>query len=112
MSRKGKKIRKNEKGSFSVPKRIKVSSRILASLRGPNGVAMCVERNFNLLDLVHSDICEFNGMLTCGGNSYFINFINDCSRFTYIYLLKHKDEAFCIFKVFKAEVENQLGKKY
>ena len=71
-----------------------------------------VERNTNLLDLVHSDICELNGMLTRGGNRYFITFIDDCSRYTYVYLLKHKDEAFHVFKVFKAEVENQLRKKY
>ena len=49
-------------------------------------------------------------MLTRGGNRYFITFIDDCSRYTYIYLLKHKDEAFHVFKAFKAEVENQLGK--
>ena len=70
-----------------------------------------VERNTNVLDLVHSDLCELNGMLTRGGNRYFITFIDDCSRFTYVYLLKHKDEAFNAFKVYKAEVENQLGKK-
>ena len=69
-----------------------------------------VERSTNLLDLVHSDICEFNSMLTRGGNRYFITFIDDCSRFTYVFLLKHKDEAFHAFKVYKAEVENQLGR--
>ena len=49
-------------------------------------------------------------MLTRGGNMYFITFIDDCSRFTYVFLLKHKDEVFYAFKVYKAEVENQLGK--
>ena len=39
-----------------------------------------------------------------------ITFINDYSMFTYIFLLKHKDGAFHAFKVYKAEVENQLGK--
>jgi hypothetical protein len=38
-----------------------------------------VERNTNLLDLVHSDLCEFNDMLTRGGNRYFITFIDDSS---------------------------------
>ena len=69
-----------------------------------------VERNTDVLDLVHSDICELNGMLTRGENRYFITFIDDSSRFTYVYLLKHKDEAFNAFKSYKAEVENQLGK--
>ena len=70
-----------------------------------------VERNLDLLELVHTDICELNGILTRGGNRYFITFIDDSSRFTYVYLLKHKDAAFNVFKVYKAEVENQLGKK-
>ena len=70
-----------------------------------------VERSSNLLDLVHSDICELNGILTRGGNRYFITFIDDCSRYTYVYLLKHKDDAFGVFKVYKTEVENQLGRK-
>ena len=68
-----------------------------------------VERNTNLLDLVHSEICELNGMLTRGGNRDFITFIDDCSRYTYIYLFKHKDESFHAFKVYKAEIEDQLG---
>ena len=69
------------------------------------------ERNTQLLDLVHSDICEYNGVLTRGGKRYFITFIDDCSRYTYVYLLRTKDEAFDMFKVCKAEVENQLEKK-
>ena len=48
-----------------------------------------VERNLDLLELVHTDICELNGILTRGGNRYFITFIDDSSRFTYVYLLKH-----------------------
>lgn len=70
-----------------------------------------VKRTSQLLDLIHTDICEMNGMLTRGGNRYFITFIDDCSRFTYVYLLKTKDEAFNVFKAYKAEVENQLGRK-
>lgn len=70
-----------------------------------------VEIKSNLLDLVHFDLCEFNGMLTRGGNRYFITFIDDCSRFTHVYLIKHKDEAFNAFKNYKAERENQLSKR-
>ena len=70
-----------------------------------------VERSSQLLDLVHSDLCELNGILTRGGKRYFVTFIDDCSRYTYVYLLKHKDETFIAFKNYKAEVENQLGRK-
>ncbi|GJX06737.1 retrotransposon protein, putative, ty1-copia subclass [Tanacetum coccineum] len=44
------------------------------------------------------------------GASSFITFTDDYSRYGYVYLLKHKHEAFETFKVFKNEVENQLGK--
>jgi len=66
-----------------------------------------VERNSQLLELVHFDICEINGMLTRGRKRYFITFIDDYSRFTYVYLLRTKDEAFGKFKEFKKIVENQ-----
>ena len=41
---------------------------------------------------------------------YFITFIDDYSRYMYLYLLRSKVEALDTFKVFKAEVENQCGK--
>ena len=40
-----------------------------------------------------------------------MTFIDDCCRYTYVYLLRTKDEAFDKFKIFKAEVENQKDKK-
>ena len=69
-----------------------------------------VERSSQILDLVHTDICELNGVLTRGGKRYFITFIDDCSRYVYVYLLKSKDEAYNAFKIYKSEVENQLDK--
>ena len=47
-----------------------------------------VVRNTELLELVHSDLCEFERILTHGGNRYIITFINDFSKYTTIYLLK------------------------
>ena len=70
-----------------------------------------VERNSELLDFVHYDICELNGILKRGGNRYFITFIDDHSRYTYVYLMKHKDQAFQMFKIYQSEVENQNERK-
>ena len=70
-----------------------------------------VERTTCLLELVHTDICELNGMLTRGGNKYFITFIDDFTKFTCVYLMRNKDHAFDMFKVYKSEVENQKDKK-
>ena len=52
-----------------------------------------------------------NGILTKGGKKFFMMLIDDCTRFCYVYLLKTKDEALYYFKIYMAEVENQLEKK-
>ncbi|KAJ9565484.1 hypothetical protein OSB04_001450 [Centaurea solstitialis] len=70
-----------------------------------------VKRNTSILELIHSDICELNGILTRGGKRYFITFCDDFSRFLYVYLLHSKDQAFEAFKIYKAEVENQKEKR-
>ena len=44
-----------------------------------------------------------------GGYEYFITFMDDYSRYGYVYLMKWKSEAFEKFKEFRAEVKNQLG---
>jgi hypothetical protein len=68
-------------------------------------------RDLPPLELIHSDLCKMNGVLTKGGKKYFMTLIDDCTRFCYIYLLKSKDEALQCFKIYKAEVENQLERK-
>ena len=44
-------------------------------------------------------------------NRYFILFIDDFSRMTWVYFLREKSEVFGVFKKFKALVENQNGKR-
>ncbi|GKA62055.1 retrotransposon protein, putative, ty1-copia subclass, partial [Tanacetum coccineum] len=68
------------------------------------------ERATDLLGLIHTDVCGPLRHVSRQGASYFITFTDDYSRYGYVYLLKHKHEVFETFKVFKNEVENQLGK--
>ena len=42
---------------------------------------------------------------------YALTFIDDFSRYYWVYFLKHKSEIFGLFKVFKALVENQSRRK-
>jgi hypothetical protein len=42
---------------------------------------------------------------------YFVIFIDDFSRKVWVYFMRHKSETFAKFKLWKAEVENQTGKK-
>ena len=59
-----------------------------------------VVRNTELLEIIYSDLCEFEGILTCGGNRYIIIFIDDFSKYTTVYLLKNKSDAFENFQDF------------
>ncbi|KAM1500447.1 hypothetical protein ACFX10_023002 [Malus domestica] len=64
----------------------------------------------NLLEIVHTDLCGPMRTKTHRGMKYFVTFIDDYSRYGYVYFLQHKNEALEKFKEFKAEVENQLGR--
>ena len=61
--------------------------------------------------MIHYDLCEFVSMIARNNKIYFITFIDDCSVFTFIYLLRNKSYAFDMFKVFVTEVENRFYKK-
>ena len=61
------------------------------------------------LEIVHSDICGPMKTPSLGGSIYFLTFIDDFSRKTWVYFLKYKSETFGKFKEFKAFVEKQSG---
>ena len=66
-------------------------------------------RSQNLLEIVHTDISGPYFFILCG-NKYFITFIDDFSRYGYVFFIKEKSDALEMFKVFRTEVEKQLGK--
>ena len=45
------------------------------------------------------------------GYAYYVSFIDDFSRKTWVYFMKNKDEVFSKFKEFKALNENHTKKK-
>ncbi|GKV16599.1 hypothetical protein SLEP1_g27221 [Rubroshorea leprosula] len=61
------------------------------------------------LELVHMDICGPMRTPSLSQNRYFILFINDFTRMTWVYFLGSKGQALPVFKKFKALVENQSG---
>ena len=70
-----------------------------------------VERAKDVLELVHTDICGPFPTTSWNGQQYFITFIDDYSRYGYLYLIHEKSQSLDVFKTFKVEVELQLGKK-
>ena len=68
-------------------------------------------RTRECLGLVHIDVCEPFNVYAWGGYEYLITFTYDYSRFGYVYLMHRKSNTLDKFIEFKAELENQLGKR-
>ena len=62
-----------------------------------------------LLEIVHIYISGPYSTTICGSR-FFLTFIDDFSRYGYLYLIKEKSDVLDKFKVFKLKVEKQLGK--
>ena len=61
------------------------------------------------LELVHTDVCGPLKPMSNGKNRYFLTFIDDYSRKTWVYFLRRKSEVFEVFKEFKNLIEKQSG---
>ena len=68
-------------------------------------------RSKGVLNLVHSDVCRPMSSASLTGCEYFVTFIDDFSRKTWIYFMRTKDEVLSRFQKFKALVENAIGRK-
>ena len=64
-----------------------------------------------ILDIIHSDVCGPMATTSLSGYVYYVSFIDDFSRKTWIYFLKGKNEVFDKFKEFKALMDNLSEKK-
>ena len=60
---------------------------------------------------VHMDLCGPSIKEGTRGERYFMLFIDDYSRLTWVSFLKEKSKALEKFKIFKALIENQIGKR-
>ncbi|KAG9444914.1 hypothetical protein H6P81_016254 [Aristolochia fimbriata] len=69
------------------------------------------KKKSNRLDLVHTDVWGPAQGKSFGGNLYFVIFIDDYSRKTWIYTLKEKPNVFNVFKYWLARVENETGSR-
>ena len=60
-------------------------------------------------DLVHLDVWDLCPLLSNLSFKYFVSFVDDCSRVTWIYLLKSRSEVFSILKIFDSKIKNQFN---
>ena len=68
------------------------------------------QRANKALQLIHSDIYGPFKTPTMGSKIYFLTFIDDCSRFTYVYLLSNKNEFLTKLKEYLAITKNKFGR--
>ena len=68
-------------------------------------------RDIQVLDPIHSYLIGPLPTSSYGNSRYVLNFIEDFSRYCWVYFLKQKFEVFETFKVFKDLVENMCGNK-
>lgn len=64
-----------------------------------------------ILDLIHTNVWGNAQTRSINGSLYYLTFIDDYSRYYWVYFLKEKFEVFSRFQEFKAMVENQTGRK-
>jgi len=58
-------------------------------------------------DLVHSGVWGPSLVFTKGGSRYYVSFIDDYSRYCWVYLMKNRSEFFDIYHMFRAMVKTQ-----
>ncbi|WRX07954.1 Integrase [Theobroma cacao] len=66
------------------------------------------KRAYEKLELIHSNVCGPMSAESLNGSKYFVLFIDDYTRLTWIYFIKFKSDVFSVFKKFKASVELEL----
>lgn len=62
----------------------------------------------NPLELIHSAVWGPSPILSACGFKYYIVFIDDFSKYTWLFPLEYKSDVYDVFKCFQLQVENLL----
>ena len=76
-----------------------------------NPFSKCKTKTKGTLEWIHYDVCDHIPSISLSGYEYYVTFIYDYSRKTWIYFLKTKSEVFERFKEFKALIENHSERR-
>lgn len=66
-------------------------------------------RAMHLLQVIHTDLCRPMSTISMGGANYFMAVVDDWSRFTTTFFLRHKSEAFEKFREYVAYAQRATG---
>ena len=67
------------------------------------------KRSSYILEIIHTVIFSLD--MDSHSHKYLITFVDNYSRYMYLYLLHNKREELDVFKIFKAKVEKQCEKQ-
>ena len=62
------------------------------------------------MDLIHTDVCSKIAPSSLGGPNYFLTFIDEATKFTWVHFLKTNDEVFTKYKEWEVFVEKQFDR--
>ena len=60
---------------------------------------------------MHTDVWGLAHVQFLGGSRYYVTFIDDATRKTWVYCIRHKSYVFSTFQKLKYLVENETGKR-
>ena len=69
-----------------------------------------VSHALSTFDLIHSDVQGPSPISTPGGSRYFVIFVDDFSRYTWIYLFKNRYELYQIYRDFTKMIKTRFSK--
>ena len=64
----------------------------------------------DIFDLIHSDVWWPSSISSIGGSRYFIVFVDDYSRYSWIFHMKHHSELLQVYSNFAKMIETQFSK--
>ena len=65
----------------------------------------------DIFDLIHSDVWGPSPVSSIGGSRYFVVFVDDYSRYSWIFHMKHRSELLEVYSNFAKMVETQFSKR-
>ena len=65
----------------------------------------------DIFDLIHSDVWGPSSVSNIGGSRYFVVFVDDYSRYSWIFNMKHRSELLEVYSNFAKIVETQFSKR-
>ena len=65
----------------------------------------------DIFDLIHSDVWGPSSVSSIGGSRYFVVFVDDYSRYSWIFNMKHRSELLEVYSNFAKMVETQFSRR-